>query len=310
VVIILVYVTALISRGKEYKYSNEEAVSASLIQTSNTTNNIDSDSDGLKDWEEDIRGTDKNNPDTDGDNLNDGAEVSSNHDPLKKGPKDLVSTSTQVSKSEAENLTDTEKFSRSFFSRYLQLKQSGLSSDGQSQQELVNELLYETTVSNTYIPIDFYKQSQLNAVSDSDVSIGYYANTFAIIYKKYENEYLKNPFPETMDSEADIIKFSLASKNASNLYAMMEKEMLNVSTPMSLLELHTDFLNNLYSARQIMVKLSLIEKDPVKSLMAIKDQEDNSIKQESIIRDIAKKIFDKNINFKTTDPGFFWYQKI
>jgi hypothetical protein len=46
---------------------------------------IDSDQDGLDDQLEDGIGTDKNNPDTDGDGFNDGDEITSNHDPLGSG---------------------------------------------------------------------------------------------------------------------------------------------------------------------------------------------------------------------------------
>jgi len=48
----------------------------------------DSDNDGLKDWEEDIYGTDPLNSDTDNDGFLDGEEVSSGHNPLVKAPGD------------------------------------------------------------------------------------------------------------------------------------------------------------------------------------------------------------------------------
>lgn len=49
--------------------------------------NHDSDSDGLKDWEEKIYGTDPNNPDTDGDGTPDGEEIKAGRNPLKSGHK-------------------------------------------------------------------------------------------------------------------------------------------------------------------------------------------------------------------------------
>ncbi|HAU07622.1 MAG: hypothetical protein UW46_C0002G0033 [Candidatus Yanofskybacteria bacterium GW2011_GWF1_44_227] len=50
----------------------------------------DTDHDGLSNAEESIWGTDFQNPDSDGDGFKDGEEVISGHDPMKKGPDDLV----------------------------------------------------------------------------------------------------------------------------------------------------------------------------------------------------------------------------
>ncbi len=58
----------------------------------------DDDHDGLTNAEENYWGTDPENPDTDGDGFTDGEEVLSGHNPLKKGPDDLLNSK--------ENLTD------------------------------------------------------------------------------------------------------------------------------------------------------------------------------------------------------------
>ncbi|MCR4311641.1 MAG: hypothetical protein NUV54_03715, partial [Candidatus Taylorbacteria bacterium] len=50
----------------------------------------DSDSDGLKDWEEQLWKTDPLNPDTDGDGTPDGAEIKSGRNPLVAGPNDKL----------------------------------------------------------------------------------------------------------------------------------------------------------------------------------------------------------------------------
>lgn len=57
---------------------------AELVEIQNSeVYNRDSDSDGLKDWEESVYGTDPLNPDTDADGYLDGEEIYSGHDPLK-----------------------------------------------------------------------------------------------------------------------------------------------------------------------------------------------------------------------------------
>jgi hypothetical protein len=54
----------------------------------------DTDHDGLQDWEEEIIGTDSSQADTDEDGTNDGAEITAQRDPLKKGPNDASSLDT------------------------------------------------------------------------------------------------------------------------------------------------------------------------------------------------------------------------
>lgn len=57
-------------------------------ETTIESQNIDTDNDGLKDWEEDLYKTDPLNPDTDNDGYLDGEEINSGHNPLVKGPDD------------------------------------------------------------------------------------------------------------------------------------------------------------------------------------------------------------------------------
>ncbi len=312
IVIVLVAITVLISRQKEYSYTNTQILAgSSLIQTE--SDSVDTDGDGLKDWEEDVRGTDKKLVDTDGDGTSDYDEVQANRDPLKKGPNDKVVSDSKTASStnkESENLTDTEQFSRNFFAKFIELKQANLSGDKASQQDLINELLYSVEVNSASIPVEMYKKSSVKSIPDSELSFQIYGNILAQIYIKYQNEYIKNPFPNVMNSENDVIAFSSAAKNAISIYSRMERDVLAVTVPESLVSSHVDFLNNLYENRQSMVKLSALDKDPLKALTAMKNQGAITEKQNGILNEIAKKLFSKNISFKTTDAGFFWYKNI
>lgn len=68
-----------------------------LIVTERTPiNETDTDSDGLKDWEETLWNTDTANPDTDGDGTSDGDEVAIGRDPNVAGPNDVYDASATI----------------------------------------------------------------------------------------------------------------------------------------------------------------------------------------------------------------------
>ncbi|MFH1129447.1 MAG: thrombospondin type 3 repeat-containing protein [Patescibacteria group bacterium] len=73
-------------------YSKRDAFSSYNLwgarQTIVESQNLDTDNDGLKDWEEDLYKTDRLNPDTDNDGYLDGEEINSGHNPLIKAPGD------------------------------------------------------------------------------------------------------------------------------------------------------------------------------------------------------------------------------
>ena len=82
-VLLILFVGAYSKRGAFSSINFFEGKEA-IIQSQN----IDTDGDGLRDWEEELLGTDPNNPDTDGDGFLDGEEINSGHNPLVKAPGD------------------------------------------------------------------------------------------------------------------------------------------------------------------------------------------------------------------------------
>lgn len=90
VVIILVLaggLTVLWFLGGQKLVSDQSVISNGKLVKADQ---VDSDKDGLKDWEEELWGTDKNKADTDDDGTTDGTEVNNNRDPNKPGPNDLL----------------------------------------------------------------------------------------------------------------------------------------------------------------------------------------------------------------------------
>jgi len=82
-VLLILFIGAYAKKGA-FSQINLFGSNETLVQSQN----IDSDNDGLKDWQETLYKTDANNPDTDGDGYLDGEEIDSGHNPLVKSPGD------------------------------------------------------------------------------------------------------------------------------------------------------------------------------------------------------------------------------
>jgi hypothetical protein len=88
-------------RSSENPASNQDVLKQAALDVieSSANDTVDSDNDGLKDWEETLWGTDPHKADTDGDGTPDGQEVKDGRNPLKANtapnsqpPNDLVSS--------------------------------------------------------------------------------------------------------------------------------------------------------------------------------------------------------------------------
>jgi hypothetical protein len=136
---------------------------------------VDSDNDGLKDWEESLWQTDPKNPDTDGDGTSDGAEIKAYRDPLKAGPndgfdpKEIAETKKIID--EYESLSVTEKFSRTLFSQYLATQKADTAMSESDANYLVENMLADLpkeTLTDKYLSSDI---SVLTDATTEDLDI-------------------------------------------------------------------------------------------------------------------------------------------
>jgi len=173
------------------RYDNDNLVAANATSSLTT---IDSDHDGLPDWEEALYGTDPHNPDTDGDGTPDGEEIKEGRDPLKantapKGakPNDYIDpkiiAQDQAISTVDQNLNATEKMARDLISNIIASQPANGQMDSGTQETLVQQALNDipqkqftgsTTVADLHlIPIDqSTAKAELTAYANS-----YYAAT-------------------------------------------------------------------------------------------------------------------------------------
>lgn len=241
---------------------------------------IDSDKDGLTDWEESIYGTNPQKSDSDGDGYLDGEEVASSRDPLKKGPSDLIAKNKI---NDTEEMTATQKFAELAVANYLtafqtknpaELKPEELDAilkdsfsndpkmSGKFNEILKSELYY-------FIPPDLNKEIKLTK-NDTEKEQKLYRENIIKLLKEMYDTGPKNDFFQTINQ-------SIATKNYSGIeefavfYQKMYESAKNIAVPKSLEINHQNLLTYLYKMQKISEAIKIYEADPLKTLLALNE---------------------------------------
>ncbi len=261
----------------------------------------DGDGDGLKDWEEGLWGTDPNNPDTDEDGTQDGAEIRLGRDPLKKGPNDLLDRATIAEKTTANTqttpLTLSEQIAREFFSQYMAAKQSGQPFTAKNEKEI---LLHFFNNPPPLAAATRYTEKDLAA----GASLHDYGNGVAAILLKYSDKTGENEL-QTLQAAADSEDAGKLTKLAARRIAYQNalKDLLALPTPSEAVTLHLDLLNAIAAMEKGVSGMQLIFSDPVKSLETIGQYPQGLDSFYASVGAIGKLLIEKKVEFNADEPG-------
>jgi hypothetical protein len=229
-----------------------------LIKTDDIKNE-DTDKDGLKDWEEELIGTNKDKSDTDSDGTKDGDEINQSRDPLKAGPNDLVGakiTDENKVTNQDETGVITKSISENFFDNYLTAKKNGVEINTENAEKIAS-LSLENSQFNLKPTV--YKVSELK-VSD------------LIDKKSYEvslENAVRDNMPKNLGSElgtalftqkeSDLVKIDPVIKG----YEDMMEDLLKITLPKNAVGLHLVYLNTISSLYTDLKAIRNIAKDPI-----------------------------------------------
>jgi len=259
----------------------------------------DSDSDGLKDWEEALYGTDPLNPDTKGGGLGDTKEIENER---------LAATKATTTAEKAPTLTATEKFSRELFTKYLEAKKSGREITPELSASIAQELVAKGYDEGA----PAFDDSVLITVNTSDPTfIRSYGNNLA--------EIVLTPIPEGTSNELLILEQIMergvpSEKNLSDLkkladrYTSIRDRLVKIKIPLGAKDAHAQ----LVQAIEIMLSVTLgirdIDNDPIGTFEKTAKYEDGvTILQVSSLR--FKQFFLENeISFSPGERGIIFIQ--
>ena len=270
---------------------------------------LDSDHDGLPDWEEAVRGTDPHNPDTDGDGTLDGEEVRLGRDPLKPGPNDsLLSKENEQFLSdlltEASSTNITDDISQRLFTQYAQALNKNGSADSQTQQAMV-----EDAIQHSKVPLrgNTYTSNDLTVVPDTKESIRAFANQAIAAIARHPNASLMNTivvFGAAMDT-ADP-RSAKAFPILEREYRDLAHEMLRIPVPKSYAPSYLQIVNAYEKGGASFEDMGYYDKDPVRALSGFANYVQVARISIDMLKVLAQNIASSGILFTKNEAGGVW----
>lgn len=285
--------------------SQEEESNVSLTLQRNTSGSIvDTDGDGLLDWEEALRGTDPTNPDSDNDGTKDGDEVKAGRDPNVPGPDDSLTAIQTKKYEEQRNFYDdyvrgtlTDKVGENFIATYFENNQNVAFTD-EVQEDFANSLANEA---KDAVQIQ-QKYSYLNAItftgSDKE-KIHNYGNKFATIHL---NLLTQLSTLQNTDSNSYL-------NQITSVYLQTAADMMSLEIPDQISKVHIQIANNFVTvAESLSILNNESRTDPLKSIFVIQSYNEAAQSQAELYTTIANYFRQNDIIFDSNESGNFWNQ--
>jgi hypothetical protein len=264
-----------LKQKKPYSYSipNQEF----LEKIAENASLLDSDKDGLKDWEEVLWKTDPNNPDTDGDGVLDGEEVKLGRNPVISGPNDELSDLATGLETESSIGNPASKFESSL--NFTQEFAKGLSIQAVSGEQadfsaVLNSLEHSAAQGMAEFIAKLNPQISAKELKTSN------DNSFEAI-QKYADEVSKaipkNPYPQK--TEDDVFAKAMQTKDFSiideyiDYYDEAINNMKAIVAPYDFLDIHKREIELFMATKMVYESVKEVETDPLKTVLALKQNE-------------------------------------
>lgn len=242
--------------------------------------NQDNDEDGLLNWQEALHGTDKNNPDTDGDGTPDGEEVRLGRDPKKAGPNDKLINLTESKDPKvvaSMNMLNDENNLTGQTVKNIVTATAVLKSNNVPRAQIVSTVLKGVTEeANKAVQSKIYDESALkiSKTSSSVAELKAYGNTMASIIM-----YIYDQIPMRTDvailteygNKKDATVLKKFENKVKNLRGMENYILKEVTVPKKAVTVHLFFINSLENYITILNGLSKTKEDPILGLTSLKN---------------------------------------
>jgi hypothetical protein len=236
---------------------------------SQVINDVDSDGDGLMDWEEVLWKTDPHNAYSNGKSVPDGEFV-----------KTLVNSSTAKKDFfSTENATDS--FSIELFREYWDIKKSG-----NMTPEVVKSMTERLAgdIFNNPSVVKFTVPQELRFPDNERERAAKYAESVLKLRDNYQNLYLQNQI-SARELTSPIGNSSV--NNAINLYTNLASDLKKMSVPVSMVPVHESLIQSYLQSAEGLRLISKISSDPLRALVGAQMQSESEASSAAAIERIA-----------------------
>jgi len=255
---------------------------------------VDTDGDGLEDWEEALWGTDPSKVDTDGDGVGDAQYVA-----------DLAEKNSPSSNLGSESISylgenKTRNLAESFISQYLSLSNSGANLSGTGAQNFANNIANLNLVGGTKLSA---KYLITDITISTDKNLREYGNELGNVFN--ENRISGDPLQflaHGLDYE-DPKDFEELG-NMSKVYGNIEILMKKMVVPDKARNLHLDLLNNMTNLKNTLNLISKTLEDPVSGMIGISNYRPLSEELVALISYYKKLLQAEGINYSSEEGGY------
>lgn len=232
----------------------------------------DTDSDGIKDWEEVLWGTDINTSATFG--MNDSIYV--------ENKRNELNANNGIEGSGAQNFNDTERIAQEFLATILTLRESG-NLNTFNITNLAEK--FSKDIGTTAELRATYKSADVRTATDTAASKKAYYDTFSKALATAKKNDMGNEIVVIADYFSSEESDAAALTKLSNTYATLTKSLKSMNAPSSAAALHLELLNESDNMAAIFKNIAQIDDDSIIGLVAIAQFEINEPKMEKTLAD-------------------------
>ena len=183
------------------------------------------------------------------------------------GSSSINTVKKLTSAQDSQPLTLTDKLSRDFFARYIQLQQNNLGDNQQLVADSINQTIDTTVQAASQAPVYTLKDIAISANSNTD-ALHTYGNTVGTIF----NLYAPTTSPADVATQAFDKGDMTILEKIDPIIAGCDKVislLKTVPVPQPLAQYHLDIINAVSSMKYVSQGLRNIQGDPMQSIIAL-----------------------------------------
>lgn len=302
-----VYLSSKVKSEQVFTATDDTRLLPDIIVNENVknTSTIDTDEDGLKDWEEVLWKTNPLKADTDGNGIPDAKEVETKQIQNSKQMVATVGGKEVAEVSVPENFTLTDKVAMETFAQYINYKQTGVPITPEFTQKLVDDIFGNATAKQNLAK--FTSKNLPNILEAENVdTIHDYGNNFWNIVEKntpktaLQNEYVIFLNAIQKEDEKELKKLDPVAEGYTNTI----KEMLIMPVPRSAVEKHLEILNSMNSILAYIEDMRVYFKDPTRGFKALIYYKDSVPELQKSLKNLISYFKEKGVVYVEEESGY------